>query len=237
LKILIKNVNILNMLLLALAAGFLSYGLFPSFSLEAGHVLPVSRESMRTEEPDEEARIPSIAEYANISDDNLFHPERKIPPAKTEEQALPKPEFILYGTLVTDTVRIAYVEDMKAYRSTPGRGRRQVALGEGDILSGFTVKKIGGDSVVMSRGEEKIVLPVHDPSRQKESAEAALTTSTVKQPRERTATPQGQRDLRRQNITDRGRSASSVPPRSSTLGTLKPDTNTTNTSASPAQRP
>ena len=103
-----------------------------------------------------------------ISEENPFHPERKIPVEKKAEQPLPKPEFVLYGTLITDDLKMAYLEDLKAPRSTSGRGKRQVALKQGDSLSGFRVKEIEAGKVVMVRGDDRIIVPIIDPAHTRE---------------------------------------------------------------------
>ncbi len=118
----------------------------------------------------------SLSDYSIISDENLFHPERKIPIEKKEEKPLPKPEFVLYGTLISENLSLAYLEDLKEPYTSPGRGKRQIPLRAGDTLSGFTLKEIYTDKVVMIRGEEKIVLNLTDPIRKKRE----LITSTEK---------------------------------------------------------
>ncbi|MGE5840430.1 MAG: hypothetical protein ACM34H_10880, partial [Deltaproteobacteria bacterium] len=111
-----------------------------------------------------------------ISEQNLFHPERRIPPEKKEAPPLPKPEFVLYGTLVTEETQLAFMEDKKAPYSTPGRGPRQTPLKLGQPLSGFVLKEIGTDKVMMARGEETIVVHLSEATRPK-TREGALTTS------------------------------------------------------------
>jgi len=47
-----------------------------------------------------------MQDYAVIPEKNLFHPDRIIPVEK-KEVTIPRPEFVLYGTLIVDDVRIA----------------------------------------------------------------------------------------------------------------------------------
>lgn len=130
-----------------------------------------------------EIPVPSPADYHAVSDENLFHPERKIPAEKKQEPELPKPEFVLYGTMVGDELNIAYLEDLKAKRSTPGRGVRQTALKQGDSLSGFILKEIQSEKIVMVRGEEVMTVYVRDPQRKKPRQQSTATNqATVKQP-------------------------------------------------------
>lgn len=198
LKTIIKNINLLNISLLLIVIVFAIYILFPMLDLEAKYALPPAKKTIDGEEElPVENQIPSITEYTIVSEENLFHPERRIPVEKKEEQPLPKPEFVLYGTLITDDMRIAYMEDLKAPRNTPGRGKRQTAMRKGDALSGFALKEIETDKVVMLRGEEKIVIPVSNPSRQKDRQASPVTPATPKQPQGTAVTPPPQRELRR----------------------------------------
>jgi len=141
----------------------------------------VGKSAVEKEETGMDIRIPSIVEYAKIPEGNLFHPERKIPVEKNADQQQPllKPEFVLYGILITDDLRLAYMEDLKTHRDSPGRGKRQTALKKGDTLSGFTLKEIETDRIVMARGAEKIVVLVNDPSRSKERKETGIAALPV----------------------------------------------------------
>jgi hypothetical protein len=184
-KRLIRNINMLNVALLTGALFFALYIFFPALDITAGFTLPAVKKSVaEKEKTGTEIRIPSVTEYAKISEENLFHPERKIPVEKKadqqqQQQPLPKPEFVLYGTLITDDLRLAYMEDLKAPRNSPGRGKRQTALKKGDALSGFTLKEIEVGQIVMARGEEKIVVLVNAPSRSKERKETGIAALPV----------------------------------------------------------
>jgi hypothetical protein len=173
-KKIIQNINLLNILLLLVILTFALYSLFPLIDIKVKYSLPdVKKKSDDAEEATVQKQIPSIAEYMNIPEENLFHPERKIPAIKKEEQPLPKPEFVLYGTLITDDVSMAYLEDLKAPFTTPGRGKRQTPLKKGDTMSGFTLKEIETDKVVMLRGEERLVISLNDPKTRESVATTA----------------------------------------------------------------
>ena len=182
-KRLIRNINMLNVVFLTVALFFAFYIFFPALDITAGFTLPsVKKYAAEKEETGMDIRIPSITEYAKITGENLFHPERKIPVEKKtdqQQQPIPMPEFVLYGTLITDDLRLAYIEDLKAPRNSPGRGKRQTALRKGDALSGFTLKEIEADQIVMVKGEEKIVVIVNNPSRSKERKETGVTTAAT----------------------------------------------------------
>jgi hypothetical protein len=169
-KYFFKNITLLNLLLIAVIVFLANYALLPLLNMNSTFTTPVRK--MASEEKNGAAPeyvTPSPSDYAVIADENLFHPERKIPPDKKEEelQPLPKPEFVLYGTIITDDVSLAYLEDLKAPRTSAGRGKRQVSLKKGGILSGFTLNEIAADRITMTRGEEKMVVLVRDPQRPK----------------------------------------------------------------------
>lgn len=176
LRYVFKNITLLNILLAAFIVVMADYAVLPLLHTSIKYkLLPQKKILEQTKTEETEHQVPSPSDYVAVSEQNLFHPERRIPPEKKEEAPLPKPEFVLYGTLIADGTSIAYFEDMKAPRNSTGRGRRQVALKIGDNLSGFTVKEIDTDKVVMARGEEKMVIPVNDTQRAKN--QAAPTTA------------------------------------------------------------
>jgi hypothetical protein len=162
---LIKSLNLLDLGLVALSLIFAYNFLFPQLDSKATFVLPSVKKKPVEKPPTEAAKAsnPSPMDYVVIADENFFHPERRIPPEKKDEAALPKPEFVLFGTLITPDLAIAYMEDKKALVTTPGRGKRQSALKKGESLSGFTVKEIKATQVVMTRGEETLMVLLDDP--------------------------------------------------------------------------
>jgi len=173
-KSVLRNINLLNCILLApclvLAYNFLSPQSEGKYSLDIPPTKKKPVEKIQNESS--KPQTPSPMDYVVIADENLFHPERRIPPEKKEEAALPKPEFILYGTLITPELKMAYMEDKKAPVTTPGRGKRQSAIKIGESLSGFTLKEVDPSKVILSRGEE-IMTVLLDDSRAPKSRDAA----------------------------------------------------------------
>lgn len=158
----------------------------PMLDLKVKYALPAAKKPVGGEiEVPAEKQIPSITEYTKVSEENLFHPERKIPVEKKEEKPLPKPEFVLYGTLITDTISLAYLEDLKVPRSTVGRGKRQISMKKGDTLSGFTLKEIEADKIVMVRGEEKMVVSLNDPAHPKKRESQGTVAQATEQKEQR----------------------------------------------------
>ena len=182
-KTIIRNINVLNILLISVIIMSISYSLFPLLDIKVKYTLPTPKKTVEdTKEKAVQTQTPSIAEYTMIAEENLFHPERKIPVEKKEEKPLPKPDFVLYGTLITDDISLAYLEDLKAPQSTPGRGKRQTALRKGDTMSGFTLKEIGPENIVMVRGEEKMIVNLNDSSHPKGREVSAPVTQAAPQP-------------------------------------------------------
>jgi hypothetical protein len=161
----LRNINVINLGLSALILYFAYFLLFPLMDLPVAYSLPPVKPSATgknvTEPPLQQTLNPM--EYNQIADQNLFHPERILPPEKKAEAPLPKPEFVLYGTLITSDLGIAYLEDKKgAPVTTPGRGKRHTALKKGESLSGFILKELFNDRVVMIRGEETMTVYLND---------------------------------------------------------------------------
>jgi hypothetical protein len=123
---------------------------------------PADQETVEVSVP-KENQNPFPTDYSVIAEQNLFHPDRKIPVEAVAEAPLPTPDFVLYGTLLTEDMKVAYMEDKKSPQNTPGRPNRQSVLHQGESLSGFVVKEIDKDKVTMVRGDETVVVNLEDP--------------------------------------------------------------------------
>ena len=168
LKYTLRNINLLNIILIAVIILLANYTILPLLNINIKYTLPAGKKiTIDKDGPPAESHIQSPSDYIIIAEENPFHPERKIPVDRKDEQPLPKPEFVLYGTLITDNLRLAYIEDFKAPRSTIGRGKRQLALHQGNTLSGFTLSEIYHDRVLMVRGDEKIEVNITDSAHAK----------------------------------------------------------------------
>ena len=135
-----------------------------------------------------------LSSYSIIADQNLFHPERKIVivEEKKIEEALPAEEvaeieFILYGTLMAGNVRVAFMESkvnlplknqrtirtsreareaqVKEKENEPEKPKKRFY--EGDILEGYTLKKINSEDVVLVKEKEEVTVKVYDPANPK----------------------------------------------------------------------
>jgi hypothetical protein len=180
----LRQINLVNCVLITISIIFIYVFLIPRWDTDVSFVPPPITKKPAEKNSDDSLKTPTLSpqEYRAIADENLFHPDRIIPPEKKPESVLPKPEFILYGTLITPDLKTAYLEDKKAPVTTPGRGQRQSALNVGESLSGFRVKEILPDKVVMTRGEETIQVLLQEPG----SSKARETTPG---PGPRTPTP------------------------------------------------
>lgn len=187
----LRHFTLLNGLLL-LASGLFAYGfLFPQWQEEKTFSLPkaASKPDDQKQKDLPKPQNPSPQAYVAIAEQNLFHPDRIIPPEKKAENALPKPEFVLYGILMAPDGSLAYLEDKKAPITTPGRGQRQTVLKKGELLSGFSLKDILADRVVMARGEEILTVYLDDPGSPKKRE--VITTSKTPAPPPGMSVPPG----------------------------------------------
>lgn len=168
----LRHITLLNLILLSIIAAALFYAYSGFVNLQfALPPLKIKAPSERQETKTEAEQTQSSAEYSIIADQNLFHPERIIPPEKKADE-MPKPDFVLYGTLLTDDVRIAYIEDLKAPHNTAGRGKRQRALRLGQALSGYTLKEVHHDRILMAKAEDVIEININA-NRKAKKADAA----------------------------------------------------------------
>ncbi len=160
LKYILKNINLLNILLIIAIVISADYAISP-FLGSVKYKTPASKQ-IPMEELDIITIKPPVHDPLLISEQNLFHPERKIPPEKrVDGPPQPKPEFVLYGTTITDTVRLAYMED-KTSPASMQKTKRHHTLKKGDVLSGYVLREIEEDRVVMERDDEKIIVTVYD---------------------------------------------------------------------------
>ncbi|HEX8947732.1 MAG TPA: hypothetical protein VF790_02150 [Dissulfurispiraceae bacterium] len=172
----LKHLNVLNVALLITLILSVNYVMPSLMHTDAKYTpLAVKKAAQPGDEAGKEEPVPSALDFVVIGEKNLFHPDRKIPPEKAAEQKpLPKPEFVLYGTLMREHGSVAYLEDKKDPFSTPGRGKRVTVLKQGESLSGFVLKSIEPDKVVMARGAEIITVPLDTPKQRSAEATAAI---------------------------------------------------------------
>jgi len=163
-------IKLLHVLILAGIAVFAFYFVWPEYDQPISVTLPEVKKTAEVQKAPNpvEVKIPGIMEYAVIAEQNLFHPERRIPVEKKERSPDPKPEIVLHGTIVSDNLTLAYIEDKKReYAPTPGRGKRHRTVKIGDNIQGFIVKEIKTDSIMLQKGEEKIFASLKDLSKRK----------------------------------------------------------------------
>jgi len=159
-RYILNNLNLLNIILILCVILIALVALSPYFYPQVRYNPPVAKLPAVEEDkqPETIAASPSLSDYMNIAEQNLFHPDRKIPLEKKEAQQIPKPELILYGTLISEGMSVAYVEDKKNPKTSPGRGKRQNVMKKGDAVGGFVLKEIEADRIMLSRGDESMVV-------------------------------------------------------------------------------
>jgi hypothetical protein len=176
----LRNITILNILLLA-AVVALAVSLITARSPRQNTPLSVTPKTIPTQEEAITAKTaPSMSDFSAVAENNIFHPERRIPPEKKQEIVLPKPELILFGTIIRDSGSVAFIEDKKSPKKTPGRGKRQVVIKKGDVFNGFVVTAIEPDRIRLVRGEENLVVRLMDAGKRRSevSSNAASTSGS-----------------------------------------------------------
>ncbi|MCX7914053.1 MAG: hypothetical protein N2511_05660 [Thermodesulfovibrionales bacterium] len=178
LKYIMKNFTILNIFLMIIVSILAYLVIVPLLDMNIEVTIPLSKKTEIENPPAvSKMQMPMLSDFILIAEQNLFHPERKIPEKKDEKQLI-KPEFVLYGTLITDTISIAYMEDLKTPYNTAGRGKRQKALQKGAMYSGFILSEIYHDKVIMVRGEERIEVRISDHQSKKPRAIETTTSAS-----------------------------------------------------------
>lgn len=167
-RVILKQITVLNVVLLAAVLLAAQYTLLPLLNLNIKYKLPaVKQAEVAPVDPVKAEPSPPPSEYVMIAEQNLFHPDRKLPADKKDEKQLPRPELVLYGTIITDGLAVAYVEDKKSPQSTPGTGKRQQVLKKGEAIAGFTLRDIETDRIVLVRGEEQMIVYLTDAKKQR----------------------------------------------------------------------
>lgn len=207
LRLLLRNINVVNTGLAAVLLLFVFFVLLPSTRMGMEETLiPLNQGSP---EPEGEGKVTDVrkstfgSDFTVIAERNLFHPDRKIPEPEPEaKEPVPRPEFVLFGTMMVDNVKVAYMEDINSPQTTPGRGKRQKAVKEGETLSGYTLTRIYHDKVVMVKEDDTMEVTIIDPSKPKQRSEAVTQTAPPARPQgdepEVSTEPRRRRRSRRQ---------------------------------------
>ena len=109
-RYLVRSTNPLNILLFIIMVAVVILVLLPLMKMNAGYSLPQIKPKIveETEKPQEKTANIQPSDYTVIGELNLFHQERRIPVDKKAEE-IPKPELILYGTMIQDNVQYAFI--------------------------------------------------------------------------------------------------------------------------------
>jgi len=184
---LIRSVNVLNLVLLAAAVVVFFDVLDPILQEPAAVAIPSAKDESAS--PAVSAKnvgggLLASVDYSVIGDKNLFHPDRVIPPEKKTETAKEKvkPDIVLHGTMITDQMKLAYIEDKKAPATSPGRGTRQSTLKEGDQIGGYKLIQITDKMIVLTNGGEQMILYLDELKERKTETTMTAKTGVAAQP-------------------------------------------------------
>lgn len=214
---LFKNITLLNVILLVIVVFSLKFKVLPlidykpdDFEIDPKTYREKDDSNSQSDNKEDKSGLSidpgELSSYSIVADQNLFHPDRKIVivAEKKKEEPLPeeidKPEFILFGTLIADDVRIAFMESNESKSKQKRKSQTSKAMKEakekeknkkkrftvGDTLEGYTLKVINNENVILARGEEKLIVKVYDPSTpKKRSSSKARTVDNKKNIRKR----------------------------------------------------
>jgi hypothetical protein len=179
-RYLARSINSLNILLFITMVAAIIYILLPLMKMNAGYSLPQAKRKTveETEKPQDKNVSILPSDYTAIGELNLFHPERRIPVGKKADE-IPKPELILYGTMVQDNIQYAFIEDKKNPKTTPGRGSRQTVIKKGEIIGGFVVSDIRADRITLTKGDETITVLLTSSDKRSSTAGTAGTQRPI----------------------------------------------------------
>ncbi len=182
----LKNINILNMILAAVSAGLFFTLVYPLLNADVKVKIP----QVKPEPVKQVAAIipaenpPTTLDYVIVTEKNLFHPERRMPLSKAEEEKVARPEIIFYGAIISAEKKIAYIEDKKKPYSTPGRGKRQMPVAQGAMIGGYTLKEVNPETIVLVRGKDRMVVNLRD-QKDRQAAEPSTGQQPANAPRVR----------------------------------------------------
>jgi hypothetical protein len=208
----LQSINVLNLLVTVAAIGFFIYFLNPLLGTPMSVKVPPPKEiSLEMSANTGEAIKRPKTDYTLIGEQNLFHPDRIIPEQKEGKKppaSVPRPELVLHGTMMTSELKIAYIEDKKAAPKSPGRSAPYIVAKEGDNVSGYILKQITENMIMLANGEEQMTLYLDELKVRK----GEITGPTKAPPQPTIALPQGPQ---KPSVVQPVPSAPSSPPRGS----------------------
>lgn len=164
----LRSLNVFNGLLLMAVAAVVYFAMIPVLNPVAHMPLPLGQEpSVLSGKKAEPLRNLLPGDYAMISEQNLFHPERKFQPGKPLEKAVPRPDVFLYGTLITSEGSFAFVGDRKSPPPSEGRDRSQRTVRKGASLGGYMLEEVEADRIVLVKGDDRVVVMLSDQEKRR----------------------------------------------------------------------
>jgi hypothetical protein len=150
----------LNIILSAVIIVSLCYTIFYMVQMVSGVELPSIPDSYVEDQVKKSFEIGKYRtkyEYSKM-EKNLFHPERKVVKRIPLETSIQAPQITLYGTFISPELKMAYLDDLNSPYSNNSGVPRQRAFKKGDIISGFVLKEIYPERIVLVRNDEKITI-------------------------------------------------------------------------------
>ena len=173
----LKNVKIsitpLNIVLLVAVSAGLIYTIIYIGRIVSGAGMPSIPDSYVEDQVKSSFEVSKF--NAKIEDPkiekNLFHPDRKPVRRVALMSSVNNPQIVLYGTFITPGLQMAYLEDAGNPQMTSSGERRQQALKKGDMISGFVLKEIYPEKVLLVRNSERIFIQLGQNKAPRENME------------------------------------------------------------------
>ncbi len=173
----LKNVKIsitpLNIVLLVAVSAGLIYTIIYIGRIVSGAGMPSIPDSYVEDQVKSSFEVSKF--NAKIEDPkiekNLFHPDRKPVRRVALMSSVNNPQIVLYGTFITPGLQMAYLEDAGNPQMTSSGERRQQALKKGDMISGFVLKEIYPEKVLLVRNSERIFIQLSQNKAPRENME------------------------------------------------------------------
>jgi hypothetical protein len=169
-----RNINLINLILVGVLGAVIFFLILPLTDVQVSLSLPKvkTKPAPALHGGVEVKQSPSPIDYVTVAENNPFHPERIVPVDKKDEKLVQRPELLLYGTIVSNGVTVAFIEDKKAPNTTVGRGKRQTVVKKGDVVGGFVVKEIASDRMVLVRGDDTMTVNLTDKGKERVATES-----------------------------------------------------------------
>jgi len=126
-KNVLRNINILNFMLLTVLAMLFFSLVYPLLNVDMSVTIPKARAlPAKQEEKVTAENMATMLDYVIINERNLFHPSRKMPTEQEEDRQVIRPEIIFYGAVITPEKKMPTLKTGKSLYDT-GTGAKAEA--------------------------------------------------------------------------------------------------------------